>query len=29
MFEVEISERIATVTLDRAPVNAMNDAWTD
>lgn len=28
MFDVEISDGIATVTLNRAPVNAMNDAWT-
>lgn len=28
MFDVDISDRIATVTLNRAPVNAMNDAWT-
>ena len=27
MFDLEISEKIATVTLNRAPVNAMNDAW--
>lgn len=27
MIDLEISERIATVTLSRAPVNAMNDAW--
>jgi enoyl-CoA hydratase/carnithine racemase len=28
MFDVKISDRIATVTLERAPVNAMNDEWT-
>jgi enoyl-CoA hydratase len=27
MIELEISEGIATVTLSRSPVNAMNDAW--
>jgi enoyl-CoA hydratase/carnithine racemase len=27
VFEVEIVESVATVTLNRAPVNAMNDAW--
>ncbi|CAN5227859.1 enoyl-CoA hydratase-related protein [soil metagenome] len=27
MFEVEVADSIATITLDRAPVNAMNDAW--
>ncbi|MDE2007784.1 MAG: enoyl-CoA hydratase/isomerase family protein [Rhodospirillales bacterium] len=27
MFQLAIADRIATLTLDRAPVNAMNDAW--
>lgn len=27
MFEVEIVGGVATITLTRAPVNAMNDAW--
>ena len=27
MFHLIVADRIATLTLDRAPVNAMNDAW--
>jgi enoyl-CoA hydratase/carnithine racemase len=27
MFELQVTESIATITLARAPVNAMNDAW--
>jgi len=29
MFELQIAESVATVTMVRAPVNAMNDAWID
>ena len=27
MFELSVAQSVATVTLTRAPVNAMNDAW--
>ena len=27
MFQLSVADRIATLVLDRAPVNAMNDAW--
>lgn len=27
MFHLTVADRIATLVLDRAPVNAMNDAW--
>lgn len=29
MFELHVADSIATVTLVRAPVNAMNDAWVE
>lgn len=29
MFELHVADAIATVTLARAPVNAMNDAWVE
>ena len=29
MFELHVADSIATVTLARAPVNAMNDAWVE
>lgn len=29
MFEVQVADSIATVTMVRAPVNAMNDAWVE
>lgn len=29
MFETHISDSVATVTLNRAPVNAINDAWVE
>ena len=29
MFELHVADSIATITLVRAPVNAMNDAWVD
>ena len=29
MFELQVADAIATVTLARAPVNAMNDAWVE
>ncbi|MES2785893.1 MAG: enoyl-CoA hydratase-related protein [Pseudomonadota bacterium] len=27
MFELQVADRVATLTMVRAPVNAMNDAW--
>jgi enoyl-CoA hydratase len=29
MFEVDVSGSVASVTMNRAPVNAMNDAWVE
>ena len=29
MFDVHVADSVATITMARAPVNAMNDAWVD